>query len=171
MASIYENFLVTLSATSASDSSKGCYALPPVENIDHSLVIGPFMLHGTDLSTHGNILVRERLRHTRLRDTMTRTTTDLSLIFPLEGRAWCFQERMLFPRTVNFTAGEISWECREFSGCECTPQPYSNQQWTKVRDLKLLHYSYRYKGKDPESRVRWHTCVSAYSARCLTMPG
>jgi hypothetical protein len=172
MASVYENSLVTLSASSASDSSMGCYSSPAATNIAHSLAIAPptdaELPENTQLPTHRNILVRERLHHIRLRDTRTRTMTDLSRIFPLESRAWCFQERMLSPRTINFTIGEISWECREVSGCECTPHACSNKRWSASVDLKSKHYLDQYKGGDPEFRIRWRQCVIAYSTRHLT---
>jgi len=39
--------------------------------------------------------------------------------FPLLTRAWTYQERLLSPRLVYFTAGEIMWECSKVSACEC----------------------------------------------------
>jgi hypothetical protein len=39
--------------------------------------------------------------------------------FPLEDRAWCFQERILATRIVHFSRDELVWECRGATLCEC----------------------------------------------------
>ena len=39
--------------------------------------------------------------------------------FPLETRAWCFQERLLSNRIVHFGKDELVWECNSAINCEC----------------------------------------------------
>ncbi|KAK5164829.1 uncharacterized protein LTR77_009493 [Saxophila tyrrhenica] len=38
---------------------------------------------------------------------------------PLLGRGWAFQERLLSPRILHFTANELVWECLGHMSCEC----------------------------------------------------
>jgi hypothetical protein len=39
--------------------------------------------------------------------------------FPLTGRGWVYQERLLSRRVLHFTDYELVWECREALSCEC----------------------------------------------------
>ena len=39
--------------------------------------------------------------------------------FPLDDRAWCFQERILSPRVVHFGKDELVWECNAQTDCDC----------------------------------------------------
>jgi hypothetical protein len=39
--------------------------------------------------------------------------------FPIEDRAWCFQERILSTRIVHFNCDELVWECNSSAQCEC----------------------------------------------------
>jgi hypothetical protein len=39
--------------------------------------------------------------------------------FPLQDRAWCFQECILATRLVHFARDELVWECRGATLCEC----------------------------------------------------
>lgn len=40
-------------------------------------------------------------------------------LYPLQKRAWCFQELTLSPRVLHFTHSEILWHCRTKWHCEC----------------------------------------------------
>lgn len=40
-------------------------------------------------------------------------------LYPLQKRAWCFQELTLSPRVLHFTHSEIVWHCRTKWDCEC----------------------------------------------------
>lgn len=57
----------------------------------------------------------------------------------LDSRAWVCQERMMTPRTVLFSGGEISWECRE---CESSNdgqrmRPRNNQSALINKEMHL----------------------------------
>jgi hypothetical protein len=39
--------------------------------------------------------------------------------FPLLGRAWFFQERLLSKRVIHFLPQELLWECMDKIYCEC----------------------------------------------------
>lgn len=45
-------------------------------------------------------------------------------------RAWVFQERLLSNRFIHFIRGEIFWECRQSTWCECHS---SQEQWERQR--------------------------------------
>ncbi|KAH8881797.1 HET-domain-containing protein, partial [Thozetella sp. PMI_491] len=94
MASIYKEAHLTLCATSAPDSSWGCYSSCTQNMKPFSLFIG------------GNA--------------STATLPFYRNDFPLLTRAWCYQERLLSPRLLHFTRGELMWECAGASACECT---------------------------------------------------
>lgn len=40
-------------------------------------------------------------------------------LYPLQKRAWCFQELILSRRVLHFTHSEIVWHCRTKWDCEC----------------------------------------------------
>lgn len=40
-------------------------------------------------------------------------------LYPLQKRAWCFQELTLSPRVLHFTHSEVVWHCRTKWDCEC----------------------------------------------------
>lgn len=40
-------------------------------------------------------------------------------LYPLQRRAWCFQELTLSPRVLHFTHSEVVWHCRTRWDCEC----------------------------------------------------
>jgi len=43
---------------------------------------------------------------------------------PLSRRGWVFQERLLSPRILHFTASQVFWECRSYCACETYPSAY-----------------------------------------------
>ncbi|KAF2170832.1 hypothetical protein M409DRAFT_18805 [Zasmidium cellare ATCC 36951] len=42
--------------------------------------------------------------------------------FALDARGWCFQERLLSPRSLYFGSNGLHWECRGGLGCEYYPK-------------------------------------------------
>lgn len=40
-------------------------------------------------------------------------------LYPLQKRAWCFQELILSPRVLHFTHSDVVWHCRTKWDCEC----------------------------------------------------
>ncbi|MBE3045187.1 hypothetical protein IMZ48_22075, partial [Candidatus Bathyarchaeota archaeon] len=86
--------------------------------------------------------------------------------YPLLGRAWCFQETLLAPRTLYFGAKEMLWLCREGQGCQC--KLVSNHRFLPNQDLigdsPLFKLPSRTVGNAPFNPVvRWHKLIRAYS--------
>lgn len=105
MAGIYKNSYLTLSATTATNDSAGCFSM------DRS---APAQSNKSLSGKDSPIYIREKLRH----------WTDpgggiLKERFPLFTRAWVFQERILSTRTLHFCDRELVWECAETTICEC----------------------------------------------------
>jgi hypothetical protein len=78
---------------------------------------------------------------------------------PLAKRGWVVQERILAPRTLHFSPGQLFWECREHNACESLPYvipPPTLQPWhyLEKQDLPDL----------------WPAIVAFYSGCDLTYP-
>ena len=77
----------------------------------------------------------------------------------LGRRAWAFQERLLSPRVLNYTAGQLVWECRQMAKCE------SNVVNVETH-LKLPDVTFE---KEPIYRY-WLGVVESFSQCDLTFP-
>jgi hypothetical protein len=122
MASIYENAYLTLCATHSSSDNGGCYSyLRPNYIVKKTNMVKK---DGREYDVYFRVLSRSTRE---LPDWSRATMHYCRQIFPLMIRAWTYQERLLSPRLLHFTSGELSWECSELRSCECTPteEPYS----------------------------------------------
>jgi hypothetical protein len=77
---------------------------------------------------------------------------------PLAGRAWALQERLLAPRTLQFSKTDLLWECHEKDACSLFPEG--------MPPSLCLHYTYRMRGSLASI---WNQIVELYSAAQLTM--
>ncbi|OCL03837.1 HET-domain-containing protein, partial [Glonium stellatum] len=143
MAAIYENSLLTISASLAANANQGCFSLrdPPYEV--HGL--GP---NGQQYS----VLVRKLMSHDDLSVNAARWAYESGI--PLLDRAWAYQERLLATRIVHFLPRELFWECKDALRCECAE--YIPPSSTNSRDFIQLALKI------------WPMIVSEYSARSLT---
>jgi len=101
MASIYANSYVTIAATSSDGSDSTCLSL-------NNRSRAPVKLN------QPLIFARKPLAHGHMFNSNENNST-----YPLFGRAWCFQERLLSTRTLHYTKDEIVFECRTGYLCEC----------------------------------------------------
>lgn len=85
-----------------------------------------FVIDGSDVETH--IFMREKRsedcflpRRLNLGVLSMETDADYTVdgLYPLQNRAWCFQELVLSPRVLHFTHSEVVWHCRTKWHCEC----------------------------------------------------
>jgi hypothetical protein len=117
MASIYENAILTISATSSASANGGCF-MPrsPTFSIQTDL---------TDYS-YSNIFVRQPRAMSH--DCIIGTTDGSGAAFaqgiqdryPGLVRGWIFQERLLSTRILHCAWDEMIWECPESTKCECS---------------------------------------------------
>jgi hypothetical protein len=146
MASIYSLAHLTLAATNSTNCNGGFYT--PNTSV-HPI---PGFLPP--------VYVREATDH--------RTFFENKL--PLMSRAWVFQERMLSPRTVQFTAQELVWECTTTELCECKAcgedewnrQNKSQYDWLPM--FEVLAPQQRSHGM----RDQWYDIVDQYTNLNLT---
>ena len=84
--------------------------------------------------------------------------------YPLEDRAWCFQERILSTRIAHFTKDELVWECNGFIRCECEgiiPGEHSRTLREKFRQVMTE--------TDTQRRITaWMEVLVEFCARRLT---
>lgn len=76
-------------------------------------------------------------------------------LYPLLGRGWVYQERILSRRIVYFTAKEVIWECREAMSCECG---YDESLWGVVKQQAPTL-----------SDMRWHSICCEYKKTELSI--
>ena len=129
----------------------------PNEMLDTALLIedaadfnGPFVLVRKPVLSHGLDAGQYHKYYT-------------SEDFPLEDRAWCFQERILSTRIVHFAKEELVWECNYGIACEC---------WGMNREgEKTLRQDFQDLGQLKDSRLRgdgWMDIVKKCTSRKLT---
>lgn len=107
MSTIYQNAALTIAATKSCDSHDELFAQTHV-------------LHSsTEVTKVGDctIYLRKYLDHPTWPSSHIQST---KANVPLLARAWVYQERLLSPRMVHYTANELVWECREELLCECS---------------------------------------------------
>ncbi|KAH7071302.1 heterokaryon incompatibility protein-domain-containing protein [Paraphoma chrysanthemicola] len=106
MSEIYQNAVLTLSATSAAGDNEGCCS--------NNILRPPLEITLPEDIGACRIAVRNPLQHWD-----AHTANELQNHFPLLTRGWAFQERLLSPRVLHICKSELVWECREASLCEC----------------------------------------------------
>lgn len=112
MARIYEDAFFTISAT-FSEEGRRMFLPMTVE----------FKEFQVTRITGEDVYIRRRLPHP------CDVQGGEQLSGPSLTRAWVFQERMLSNRFIHFTRGEIFWECRECTWCECRSREGEWAQW------------------------------------------
>jgi hypothetical protein len=153
MHQIYRNSYFTIAATSAKNSSDGCFSA--------KTRVGPtrsFQVPGNERDVV-NVFVRPVWEDER----GARGHLSPSYGFPdepLSKRAWAFQEHVLSPRTLNFVSTGIAWECEDLIECYCcTPRRLWPSEGPKGSVIKLLI-------QDPGGA--WRNAVTSYTRRNLT---
>ncbi|KAI9711707.1 MAG: hypothetical protein M1820_001851 [Bogoriella megaspora] len=119
MASTYENAFITLAAASSDKDA----ADPSADRFssDQNIKVGKwragevvYPVYTRRIKSHLDWTSRWILGSKR--PDFSFTTKD---DYPLLGRAWVYQERILSPRVLHFSKYELYWECREISKCQC----------------------------------------------------
>ncbi|PPJ52350.1 hypothetical protein CBER1_09848 [Cercospora berteroae] len=120
MATIYVNAYVTLAASSSEGGQVGFLrARKPTLTVSVTLSDG----------AHFEVFAREVVSHRTfdqgwdaIEDTMyyhESNDAEITTRYPLFGRGWAWQERLLSPRVLHFTDTEVVWECLDSISCEC----------------------------------------------------
>jgi hypothetical protein len=92
-----------------------------------------------------------------------------------------FQERLLTPRVLHFTQGQLFWECREHRACESFPEghsllsgAYEDSATAEFKSLVLDSYSPHAVKHDGNEQTKyydiWWGLVKVYTKTRLTNP-
>ena len=136
MASIYENSTVTIAATASGDGSGGCFRTTAED--DREIFMVPSQ-HSLD--QEGLMYCRKAFRHHNQADPPLNELDRQTV--PLLTRAWAYQEHLLAPRVLQYTANECIWECNTSTRCQCGRSNFSppnvNVKMLHLQSLGLLH--------------------------------
>lgn len=164
MASVYSNSLITIAAVSASSSLGRCsYQNPPnVAEADKSRELQRFQDHEITVSVNDG-----RQCHVYCRPRYDHWYSFPDEDFPLLGRGWVYQERVLSPRMVYFGRRELFWECNQTTTCQCSgiDDRQIKGSWAKHKNGSLYYYDWH----DPiQASQQWQLRVRTYSELALT---
>jgi len=146
MAQIFTDARLTISASSSSNGAGGCFSSRLNEpytlrsaggqQILNPALWMPFKLQGRDREDcRKDFTVRLKTPHGLYQNSQPKE--------PLLKRAWVFQEQILSTRNIHFASGELYFECKSYTACECsgwTPRSLSHQwetRWRKAHTLLL----------------------------------
>ncbi|KAI1215161.1 HET-domain-containing protein [Annulohypoxylon truncatum] len=153
MATIYQNSIITVAATCSEDPTQGFFRSPSR--------FGSYLFQCRTASGQPvAIYLRRPLPH--------HEHYFQASFHPLLRRAWAYQERLLSPRYLHFTLGEVVWECNELMACQCCmEQCYENRHFLGP-PTKLL-YTERIKSVDIcKLKANWSFVVSNYVHQALS---
>ena len=91
--------------------------------------------------------------------------------FPLLGRGWVLQERILSRRVIHFTASEILWECANATHCECGVYDNGSPSLFKTvlnSEVPEDYWPFR-RGRHKSTSEIWQTLVGFYSGLELSV--
>ncbi|KAH4676473.1 hypothetical protein HBH79_118010 [Parastagonospora nodorum] len=154
MAGVYQGSSLTLCATLSSDSSGGCYAKAAPEYLSRSLILADSDSKSFEIHT------RQPLEHMGFDVDFHDGATEL----PLLRRGWALQERLLSPRTLDFTANELIWICAEIRVCECSAYNGSYKHRLHMESRRWMG------GSVGDNFMWWNSVLHAYSRTSLSLP-
>jgi hypothetical protein len=91
----------------------------------------------------------------------------------LTKRAWCYQERLLSPRSLYFGSDHLFWECRERLACEANPISVRWPPYVNPSHWKQLFAS---PSCPPMASAyvsilqEWYSSIQIYSSTSVTVP-
>ncbi|KAF6802709.1 heterokaryon incompatibility protein [Colletotrichum musicola] len=157
MQDVYANCLICLALYRASSPNESVFLGPPPDFAAPLVVKTDGLFFDGTSSNHETLVVPRRYFRSGL------------LWQPLGRRAWALQERLLPPRVVNFSVGEISWTCKELLyASETFPGGLAHLSGPLVAVLgKPLILS---TSKFDDVILTWFEIVTEYTWRRLTYP-
>lgn len=116
MAEIYGNRFLTISATSAKNSSEGLFSVVPDAYRKKSFA------RGLASETHHTLTARPAFAHDILGGSDSLISRSENTDFFLQTRAWAYQEHLLSPRVLYFSQFEVAWRCKDRFWCCCSDE-------------------------------------------------
>ncbi|KAI9771580.1 MAG: hypothetical protein M1839_002773 [Geoglossum umbratile] len=165
MAQIYRNSVVTLSGSTATDSTMGF--LHPRAIPERA----PYLWEYKDAKT--NLVQRATLQR-RLRgfvhqfEPYDNELVDEESKSPLNKRGWIFQEYLLSPRLLFFGHYRMYWECSRCARFEDYPNDkFEGSTHSSIAKRKIHKIDF---SKEPYYWDIWYQTVEEYTTRKLTNP-
>lgn len=166
MCSIYRNAYLTIAASSASNSSVGCFSPRDGHNI-RPLEL-PFLIPSLKPNNPSKPVFLSPIG-SRERDTAK----------PLESRCWTLQERILSSRIVSFEDGMVAFSCNSIECNEADPSGRDYREYGhdyKKLQRSFLHHTASHKAPIDRITTRdeqfhhasWSGVVENYTSRQLT---
>jgi hypothetical protein len=160
VAQIYTNAALTIIATRAAHGAIGCFSCrtkeKPILTLANDETQATYYARTICSISHHNLYTANIPPTSKFADRNE---------FPLYGRAWCLQERLLSSRSIDYGAQELVWKCNESFNCECDQRlpTSSNLNFnTKYERAKLSSSSIR------ERNELWLSIIESYTASKLT---
>lgn len=170
MASIYENALLTLSATASDSTNSGCFPTPRAKSHKLSKQLS---------SPFGSVDVYARLSFHHAHNVLFEYGGDgyihdldelIREGYPVLTRGWIFQERVLSSRTVHCAPGELLWECISENRCECSATAHDREGRNALIKFKGLTRDGRPIDDRSPAIQLWTELIQSYSRRLFTYP-
>ncbi|KAK0702640.1 heterokaryon incompatibility protein-domain-containing protein [Lasiosphaeris hirsuta] len=157
MADIYSHATLTISADDASNATEGFLGLRNDPRAKMSIPIA----YSAELGHEDGTIYARRGAETRKREkydngfyALADTHVGAMTVHHLDTRGWTFQERLLAPRTLHYTAAEMVFECKEDLDLEPPNSPiHDYSRYSPVRSSPI-----------------WSTIVQNFTSRNLTLP-
>lgn len=166
MASIYQNAYLTLCATSSLSDDDGCYS-----HLRPDYVVRKMTMVKEDrmkYDVYFRVFSRTTRRRQHLPDWDRASMGYSRQKFPLMTRAWAYQERLISPRLLHFTSGELMWECSELRSCECTPTEERRSPFFRYHSEKKNHSEALTHHNPGDIQRQWWKMVEDYSSLDLS---
>ncbi|KAI9767487.1 MAG: hypothetical protein M1839_004498 [Geoglossum umbratile] len=156
MASVYGNSYLTIAASSASDSTVGCFIQRTVRPCQS------YKVKDCVPSEDGNyteVFVRQRLRQLCGLEWFVGKRINVKTDRPLETRAWTYQEDILPRRILKLYSDEIIFECEQQTVRESLFERTNNSRGLRIANSNAT----------PEViSDQWRSHVIQYSGRSFT---
>jgi hypothetical protein len=193
MGRYYSNALLNIAAVSSPDGNGGCFmdrGLLPLTPCPVSIICAD----KTGSNTQTNCFILPRSEATWIVDPARKYYGGSTDRPPLWQRAWVLQERLLSPRTIQFSSLQMSWRCRMKEASESDPEMreirnrahMERSLWETLFGLKK--FDAKFKTRVPSSDATdfqiefgtqkelyalydaWYELVTTYSSCFLTKP-
>lgn len=193
MGRYYSNALLNIAAVSSPDGNGGCFmdrGLLPLTPCPVSIICAD----KTGSNTQTNCFILPRSEATWIVDPARKYYGGSTDRPPLWQRAWVLQERLLSPRTIQFSSLQMSWRCRIKEASESDPEMreirnrahMERSLWETLFGLKK--FDAKFKTRVPSSDATdfqiefgtqkelyslydaWYELVTTYSSCFLTKP-
>ena len=177
MGNIYQNSLVTICASGAEDSHKGCLARREPGLFDPVVLEQP---KGSDRPRQLYIYRQVYTYRTTPRDTADLFFANIDQ-GPLGSRAWAMQERVLSPRNIHYGKEQIFWECVRNRYAEGGPRFIDKGSKNGLLAMSEMSYTERNPHEfqasakpsqgylsSPRWFVHWYLMVEFYTVRKLS---